>query len=968
MKRLLFVICLFTTILTAWGQEFTYTHYNIENGLTGSRVYCTAEDNEGFLWFGTETGLSRFDGTSFKNFTTADGLTDNTVRKIFCDSRGRIWITVFRKSICYIYKGKVHNEKNDSLLAQIKFRANPWQVAEDKRGNILIRENTQLHLVTSDNKVIHITHMKDDNSPIFGSIGTSSTGNFWVTNKKRLYEYISIPGSFVFVKELDVPEVYYYRVHLSKNLITWRSDEHTLKAWSFAQNNGKSYVYPPNYTGLQILDDSLICINSASGTKIINYYTNEQVNYLLNQQKTSSTFKDIEDNFWFTTLDNGLFRLNSQESRSLEFFNEEGKQLSVYSFLETKGNYFAGTDGSQIFAFNLNAFKDIKKYKVGEGLIEDEPNKIIDILALQDGSLLFGSDAKLIKALPDGRVLQSNAINTRKLFLINEDSLIVAGRRTVLLCNPHTLSIIDTLLGERTMCAAYTDNKFYISTLDGLISISRDKKKDSLWKRIPLLSNRISDIKVDKNIMWIATYGAGIIGMQNDKIVANITEQNGLLSNICGCLWVRGNLLWVGSEKGLNRIDISSKPYTVKRFTVTDGLASDVINSVYSDSQYVFAGTSMGITYFDENKIALNSVCLLRITQILSGIDTLQNDKKNISLSHNSNNLYISYSGISYKSAGNITYYYRLKGLDNKWVTTKANFINFQSIPTGSYTLEMYAVNKYGIKSDMISFSITVAPALFEKAWFQILVCICFLWIVWYITQRRIQSVRRSEQQKNEINQKMAELENLALRSQMNPHFIFNCLNAIQHYVMDKDVEGANRFINDFSYLIRQTLNFSSRPEISVEEEIQYLQTYLNLEEERLEHKFRSQISVGENINTVDTFIPSLMLQPYVENAVRHGVRYREDNQGLISITVTGDGGNLLFKIEDNGVGRKASREFRNSDNNAIRYQSKGMSLTESRVELLNRGNTKKINIAVDDIVEGETGKGTIVTASFPVK
>ena len=171
------------------AQKFTYTHYSTEQGLAGSIVYCTAQDNEGFLWFGTETGLSRFDGTGFKNFTTADGLTDNTVRKIFCDSRSRIWLTLFRKSICYIYKGKVHNEKNDSLLAKLTFKAIPWQVCEDKQGNILIRENKLLHLITADNKVIDIKKVQDDIDPVFGSIGPGKNDNFWVTDKNKLYQY-----------------------------------------------------------------------------------------------------------------------------------------------------------------------------------------------------------------------------------------------------------------------------------------------------------------------------------------------------------------------------------------------------------------------------------------------------------------------------------------------------------------------------------------------------------------------------------------------------------------------------------------------------------------------------------------------------------------------------------------------------------------------------------------------------------
>src|SRR5215831_14677590 len=122
---------------TANAQEYSYSHYDTKDGLAGSTVYCGAQDKDGFLWFGTETGLSRFDGTHFQNFTTADGLPDNEILRLFVDSKNRVWIMPFRNSICYYYKGKIHNQENDSLLAKITLHTEAKGVVEDRKGNLL---------------------------------------------------------------------------------------------------------------------------------------------------------------------------------------------------------------------------------------------------------------------------------------------------------------------------------------------------------------------------------------------------------------------------------------------------------------------------------------------------------------------------------------------------------------------------------------------------------------------------------------------------------------------------------------------------------------------------------------------------------------------------------------------------------------------------------------------------------------
>src|SRR5882762_8666008 len=140
--RLLLSYCLFCLSYSSLSQEYSYTHYNVKDGLAGSNVYCITQDKEGFLWMGTEGGVSRFDGTHFRNFALEDGLPDIEVLQIFADSKGRVWMGPFSKSICYYYQGRIHNQDNDSLLRLMSIKNNVEKFAEDRYGNVMIQERT----------------------------------------------------------------------------------------------------------------------------------------------------------------------------------------------------------------------------------------------------------------------------------------------------------------------------------------------------------------------------------------------------------------------------------------------------------------------------------------------------------------------------------------------------------------------------------------------------------------------------------------------------------------------------------------------------------------------------------------------------------------------------------------------------------------------------------------------------------
>src|SRR4030095_625628 len=299
-------------------------------------------------------------------------------------------------------------------------------------------------------------------------------------------------------------------------------------------------------------------------------------------------------------------------------------------------------------------------------------------------------------------------------------------------------------------------------------------------------------------------------------------------------------------------------------------------------------------------------------------------------LARRNNNVRFEYAGISYRSGGEIFYRYRLSGLDTGWHITKDNFLNYPTLLPGDYTMELQGLNKFGIKSEIIRLPFSIKKFWWEKTWTQISAIILFLFIIGFFMNRRIKQVRLREKEKNLLREQVSALEQMALKAQMNPHFIFNSLNSIQHYVLDKDIVGANKYIAGFSRLIRLTLDNSSKPEISIEEEIKYLSQYLEMEKMRTGNKFNYSIHVPDEIFYNGQSISPMILQPFVENSIRHGIRYRDDSNGHIKIEVIQYEKGLKFIIEDNGVGRIIAGTFKSKS--PIEYQSKGISLTEQRI------------------------------------
>jgi hypothetical protein len=548
----------------------------------------------------------------------------------------------------------------------------------------------------------------------------------------------------------------------------------------------------------------------------------------------------------------------------------------------------------------------------------------------------------------------------------------VASKSGAFIFDGQDFKITDTLWHERATVAYNKNDTFYIGTLNGLYQWVKDRPLVFLGKEIPFLQKRIAAITESKDgMLWIASYDdAGVIGLKNNRQVIALTKQQGLTSDICRTLLVHNNMLWVGTDRGLNKVDLNKPGYPVTQYTYLDGLASDMVNTLFADSSRIYVGTSAGLSFFDEKNDVPNEPCRIYLLSLINSERERIADSANLVIPYTSKRLRVEFAAISYRSVGKIVYRYRMTGIDSTWRETKDSYLEYPELPSGNYELQLMAINKFGNPSRIISVPITVTIQFWKKTWFVISIWVLSLALLWWFAAWRITRIRRKQQEKERLMQKMAELENTALTSQMNPHFIFNCLNSIQLFIFDGDMTTSNRYIAGLGKLIRMTLNNSSRLLVTLAEEADYLTSYLSLEKMRFENKIDYEFVIEDGIDPLTIMLPPMLVQPFVENALQHGLHHKPGDKGLIRIRIQRAAEKLKIIVEDNGIGRKAAAGMKKTGLKEYlkEYSSKGMALTEDRIEIINKLYKEPANIEISDLMdETYSPSGTRVVITLPI-
>jgi ligand-binding sensor domain-containing protein/two-component sensor histidine kinase len=936
-QTLLLIVGLIT-VCTSYAQEYNFIQYDVKDGLAGSTVYDLCQDKDGFIWFATEAGISRFDGTQFKNFTTSDGLPETEILKLFADSKGRIWMAPFKNNVCYYYNGQIHNQTNDSVLKRINLTSVISIFHESSDQDIGFYAGNTLTVVSANNTINQYT--SHEGSRIFVRRNPQGKGFqlnvddscYVVTKGKMLHVSCASLGNMKVTPKIDKVKA-------------------TLKVTAEDYDPGMNHV---------------LFTNTWSGSYMVDTITFDHFEEpFLKGKQVSHALVDSEKNIWFATLGEGVYKLASREFRTHYFFKNQSQE--IFSLTKINNKIHAGSAFGRIYQLReATIFDTINANKeFNTSLYYGSTNRVTCLQQLKDGSLLMGSDGLLVKKTSKGNILNTRIYAVKSIEELPNGMVLVGTARRALVIHPNDLAIQDTIFPSRTTCVCFYNNNYYIGTVNGLYVVNANKQVRYLGEAIPSFRQRISYFcKSPNGLLYIATYGAGIICLKNDQVVNQITTEEGISSNICRTIFVNNDFLWAGTDKGLNKINISQTPYPVTTYSTSDGLPTNVINAVYVDGNTIYVGSPAGVTWFNETQTGHYSKCNLRILDISVG-NKPQPLKNNYRLGYQENSLKITYAGISFKSGGNIWYRYRLKGLTNTWDSTAQNVLEYPSLPPGNYEFELIAINKKGIVSDPVTLAFIV-DAPFWQTWpFQILIIVTVILITWLLVAWRFSFLRKKEQERTAVQQKLNELEQMALRAQMNPHFIFNCLNSIQNFIITNDLESTNLYLSEFAHLIRQTLDNSEKSTISIAKEIKYLRRYLEMEMMRFGHSFNYNIEVDPQLDPDMEHIPTMILQPYIENSIRHGIRYKENGGGYLDIKFLKSREGFICIIEDNGIGRKKANEYKSQMH--VEYQSKGMSLTAERINILNRQLSEPITIDINDLTDAHNQAiGTRITLWFP--
>jgi Histidine kinase/Y_Y_Y domain/Two component regulator propeller len=954
--RLLSALIILFIYASVKAQVFHYTNYNIKDGLAGSIVYSMCQDKDGFMWFGTENGLSRYDGTHFKNFTIKDGLPDNEVLKVCADSKGRVWIGTFSKEICYYYNGRIYNRDNSELLRKIKLEGNPESIFESGSQSITMSsKQTTIIITPSDSVIKYRSRDIGLTNKVWGL-----TFNFYGKIRLRtedwsIYEYDENKFLWKKLYKMKIPKI----TGTTTGSLFLDSFEQKKISLKFS-----GFVYSEEFRSGQSR-----FLSTTEGAWLVDTIALKLGFHFLKELQISHTMEDREKNIWFASLGNGLFKLPSLNIKTLSANQEQKNGMEIYTLVKYNADVLAGSNYNR--AYIIDKTKNYKElnftsllktvYKFGG------PGRLFSSVSISNKVCILGFDgciAKLENNKPSFKYIGGPVKSVEK---INDTAFIAGTAFYAFKIRLKDLKITDTLWRERCTKVFFNNGNYYIGTLAGLYEIKEDKSSFYLGSLHPILTRRITDIKVDaSDVLWVSTSDKGVIGIKNRKIIRVIDDSSGLSGNNSKTLFTAGKYLWVGTNKGICKVNISTGNNSeVIKYSVSDGLPSNIINAIYIQDSIVWVGSPEGVTFFEEKNISALSICNLKITGVAvsgkpSAIDSGYN------LSYRNNNIRFDFAGISFRSGNEITYYYKLSGIDTGWKTTTENYLDYKTLPSGNYKLNLYALNKYGVKSNSITIRLNISSPFWKTVWFYLFIIITATGGIAYLFGQKNKKNKERLEETNRIQKQFAELEQQALQSQMNPHFIFNCLNSIQQYILTGDREKANQYLTGFAYLIRQTLNISSQKTISLREEAEYLTRYLDMEQMRFGDNFIYQVKLEDIINPETVQIPSLLIQPFVENSLRHGIRNLTDRVGKIDITFSLINKIITCRITDNGIGRDKAAEYKS--NQHIEYQSKGMDLTNKRINLLNSVSEKKISLTITDLKDTHDNPcGTLVELNIPL-
>ncbi|MFA5816173.1 MAG: two-component regulator propeller domain-containing protein [Bacteroidales bacterium] len=986
-KILIVTVIVFFWYAQLYSQTPPYYHYTSSDGLASSTVFTIIQDRNGFIWFGTLNGLSKFDGKHFTSFRTGDGLNSNSITSLVEGKNGELFIGNYENGINVLKNGRIENycsEINGKSFATSYLFPVPSGKDEQKLyayrayGNIdVINEKTPSgrfdysislnpqHLIKLEKlpnrEIIVLTtsglfNLRNDTLTKVHIIGLPDTTVYCLTGGNDDGYCIGAKGMIFKVQNNTVITRYKINLHTGNNDVTAILIDKNNNLWFSIMNKG-FYLIPNG-------SDNIIDI----GNKM------DLQNTLVNNY-----LEDAEGNIWVSTFGKGVYCLNNLYLKS---YNEKDglSNNNVYSIVqERSGKLLIGTfNGVNILE---NGRFDHVKSNSGKTLTD----YIYDIKNINNNFYVCGTfgNHEMINISYKGTKLYmfsspSFCKTTNGLYLFGTGGNFINVHRYLhnKKNQPYLFYIFGDSANINRVNEIFEDSErnIWIGTSLGLckLSTSLDKSGKAGWRKSfflsdPVLNSRISSIfQDDENNVWFAgEKGIAHYNLKNDSVTSYTNILGHDLSSSTSIVSDSKNGIWIGNMKGLYLFDGNS----IKHLNRQTGLPSDEVLSLCFDNKknFLYIGTSNGISFLDINLFD-NFVPLsldLKIISIKAG-DSVYTSYNNLVFEPEQNHVYIDFKALSFSSPGSVKYKYNLNG---EWAETDHDFLNFISLESGKYELQIMAKSQNSDWGKPYNLIFEVRPRFKETIWYKLGIISIFVFISVSVVTWRLKLNNKKTRKELELTERINELKHQALSAMMNPHFIFNSLNSVQYLINCQRNEEANDYIAIMAKLVRKNLDTAGSGMILLSEEITRLKLYLDLEKLRLQESFSYEIITGTDVDTSSIMIPNMIIQPFVENTLWHGI-IDSGNKGLLSVSFSFEdididsiiSRSLIIKVTDNGIGINEARKNRKED-----HISKGIQIIEERLRLLSAKMQIPKPIMFEDLSSRNGhSQGTEVIISLP--
>lgn len=970
--------------------EIFRSDYSGKTGqLPNHTINSMYEDSNGFFWIGTDNGLSRFNPTTenYRNYfhdpNNSQSISNDTIKTIEADANGTIWVGTQNGLNKLI-------DTSGKFVRYFKEPENPHSLSNNSVNDIF----------------------KD------------SKGDLWISTAKGLNKRIT--GYDRFFRIMADSNKKSRIIHNVVNCVAELPDKKimvgTKEGLSILKFTGDNImnIHPGN-TNNQLKNGNIsdICPDSkgkvwiaTDGGGISFYYPDENKirsldnvkNYReLNEDYVNVIYEDQQGIIWIGYSWKGINKVVPSKF----FFSHlnQSKGLlsnSVWSVAQLdKNRFFIGTDnGISLYNKKDQAFKAIK---TEDGLsseniraMKNDNHGNIWIGTLDKGVMRYNIEDQSFKYFGMKKEGPLSMLNNNPVWAFQKDfngNLWVGTFNGLFVFDPDSISKgvksyyhksgSEGSLSSNIIYGLFEDDNrnMWVSTYNGGLN-KYDRQNDQFVRYQyeednpnSIATNKVFTIDQGPNgFLWIGTMGGGLNKM--NPYTGNFThykEKDGLSNNVVyDVIPDQAGYLWLSTNKGLSRFDPKTEAFV--NYDVKDGVQSYEFNmgaALKSNQGDIFFGGMNGFNVFHPTEIQQSKVdpdlVISQVNMYNESLPGMYFDGDTLKLNHDDNFFSLQFAALDYSNSAKLQYRYKMEKVSNEWINTTAekNVAEFTNLSPGTYSFYLMGTNSDGVWSESpLKLTIVIEPAWYQTKLFRLGSVFILLVMISLIINFRIRRIKRN----HAVEKQMFDLERKALRLQMNPHFIFNTLNSIQNFILNHNKTSAISYLNKFSKVMRQVLYNSDKTFVPLTDEITMIKNYIELEQLRFNSAFDYSFYIDEEVEEDLISVPTMLIQPHVENAILHGILNLKNRKGRLDIkfyfhTIN----SIKCIVDDNGIGRKASGELRKNSGNT--HKSKGFSITKQRLEQINHSYSESLSVHYEDKCDNEgNSKGTRVVIILPTK